>query len=89
MHSTSAVDTESECFADEDVFVSSEEVVSAASRLVQLKETSGTLKNFSSRTPQHTLQHYIKIAEGHWSCVRAEISENAEIASAVCDQLAR
>jgi len=80
---------ECESVAADDMFVSAEEVVSVTTRSVQLNPTSVILQSLSSKTSENAVQHYIDIAESHWSCIRAQMGANVEVASAVCEQLVR
>jgi len=87
-----AVDNSYDCVADEELYPSSEEVVSAIRQKIQLNPTSVILENFSSRNLEDTaenLQHYIATAENYWSCIRAEMTASVDIAASVCEQLAR
>jgi len=66
-----------------------EEVVAVTTRAVSLDETKVILEGRQLHEGDSSVQHYIDIAERHWSCIRAEMQHDAQVAEAVCEQLLR
>ena len=84
-----ATGSDSEAAFDDDNIVGlQEQVVSVTSRQVKLAETASILDSLVARN-DNTTEHYISEAEGYWSRIRAQMTDNVEVAAAACDQLKR
>jgi len=57
-------------------------------RSIAHDETTVILQSIASKNQAEDLQHYISVAESYWSSIRADISDNVDIASAAREQLA-
>jgi len=66
-----------------------EQVVLVTARSVKLDETSSLLDSLASRSSDNSIDHYVSEAQDHWTCIRAQITDNVEVATAACEELKR
>jgi len=61
------------------------QVVLVTAPSVKLDKTSSLLDSLASRSSDNSIDHYVSETQDHWTCIRAQMTDNVKVATAACE----